>query len=71
MNLFGLSLVFLTAMLPGLLYGFDIGATSFVLLEDQTTTSTTNMKQHAWKQQQLSSQLWSSYMAYRQQNMSD
>jgi MFS family permease len=54
MNLFGLSLVFMTPMLLGFLYGFDIGATSFVLsmlLEDQTTTSTTNKKKHASKQQ--------------------
>ena len=31
MNIFGLFLVFLTPMLGGFLYGFDIGATSFVL----------------------------------------
>lgn len=30
-NIFGLSLVFVTPMLGGFLYGFDIGATSFVL----------------------------------------
>ena len=39
-NVGGLSLVFATPMLGGFLYGFDIGATSFVLsmlLQDETT----------------------------------